>query len=98
MSRDQQAARVNVRDDEWIEFRTLGMRKRRNIADYLGELVQRELTRSQKPKEPRPATEKQDGPRQPAPRVRLDEQELLAMLPRPRQSPHHGKSDVATIA
>lgn len=30
MSPDQQTARVNVSDDDWIEFRTLAMRSRRS--------------------------------------------------------------------
>lgn len=88
MSRDQQAARVNVRDDEWIEFRTFVMRKRRSIADYLGELVRRELGESKKPaKEARTDKPEPSRPRPSAPRVRLAEQELLTGLPRSRPEP-----------
>lgn len=59
MSHDQQAARVNVSDDDWIAFRTVAMRQRRSIADYLGELVRRELADpAGKPDEPAPEERK----------------------------------------
>ncbi|MBW3579264.1 MAG: hypothetical protein KY462_16325 [Actinobacteria bacterium] len=84
MSRDQQTARVNVSDDEWIEFRTLAMRKRRSIADYLGDLVRRELDGSTEPTD-EPCDEKSESARRHSPpRVRLADQELLTGLPRPR--------------
>lgn len=87
MSRDQQAARVNVSDDEWIEFRTLAMRKRRSIAEYLGELVRRELGATKKPaKESRPK-EPERPRRRSAPRVRLADQELLTGLRRRAPEP-----------
>lgn len=78
MSNDQQAARVNVSDNEWIDFRTLAMRRRRSIADYLGELVRRELNdppRQPAVEEPRPARRRSSAP------VRLSEQKLLTRLP-----------------
>lgn len=92
MSRDQQAARVNVSDDDWIEFRTLAMRKRRSIADYLGELVRRELDSSKKSAK-ESFFEKSERPRRrPAPRVRIADQELLTQLPRRAPEPPPGKN------
>lgn len=88
MSRDQRAARVNVGDDDWIEFRTLAMRQRRSIADYLGALVRRELARD--------VDAPADGARAESPersrgastsRVRLADQQLLTELPRRRVEP-----------
>lgn len=87
MSGDQPAARVTVSDDEWIEFRVLAMRKCRSIADYLGELVRRELGGSKKaPKESRTKKQKRSR-RQSATRVRLVDQELLTGLPHRRPQP-----------
>jgi len=40
---DQQMARVNITADDWLAFRTEALRQRRSVADYLGELVRREL-------------------------------------------------------
>ncbi|MDP8930708.1 MAG: type II toxin-antitoxin system prevent-host-death family antitoxin [Actinomycetota bacterium] len=53
------------------------MRKRRSIADYLGELVRRELGESKKPAK-ETGSEKPEVPRRrSAPHVRLADQELL---------------------
>lgn len=80
MSHDQQVARVNVGDDDWIEFRAFAMQKRRSVADYLGELVRRELSRAGKPSvEPEPV--KRDRRRRSTP-VRLSDQDLLTEHPR----------------
>jgi hypothetical protein len=43
VSSDQQTARINVTDAEWLEFRTLAMHRRRSLADYLGKLVRAEI-------------------------------------------------------
>lgn len=80
MTHDQQAARINVSDDEWIEFRTLG-RKRLSIADYLGKLVRRELGRSEKPVK-RASSENPEPARRRISGVCLADQELLTGLPK----------------
>lgn len=86
MDRQQQAARVNVSDDEWINFRTLAMRHRRSIADYLGELVRREL--SSPPEDPAAERVQEPPPaRRPSRPVRLADQELLTSLPALRSRP-----------
>lgn len=41
--RPQQMARINVPDNEWLECRVLAMKQKRSVADYLGELVRREV-------------------------------------------------------
>jgi hypothetical protein len=41
----QQMARVNVDPATWAEFRVAALRSGRSVADYLGELVRRELGR-----------------------------------------------------
>ncbi len=89
MSHDQQAARVNVSDDDWIAFRTVAMRQRRSIADYLGELVRRELAGAAgTPDEPAPEERKPACSKSSAP-VLLADQELLTSLPgsRPQLPP-----------
>lgn len=91
MSRDQQTARVNVSDDEWIEFRTLAMRRQQSLAEYLGELVRAELadaggTASSTPRRDRPgaqATTRAPARRPSSTSVRLSDQQLLTELPKP---------------
>ncbi len=91
MSRDQQTARVNVSDDEWIEFRTLAMRRQQSLAEYLGELVRAELADvggtalSPPRRDPRSARANTPAPsRRPSPpSVRLSDQQLLTELPKP---------------
>ncbi|MBA3620212.1 MAG: hypothetical protein H0W56_11605 [Acidothermales bacterium] len=39
----QQMARVNATTDDWLAFRSAALRQGRSVADYLGELVRREL-------------------------------------------------------
>lgn len=87
MSSDQQVARVNVSDDEWIEFRTLEMRERRSIADYLGELVRRELGGSKEPAKQSPSEKPERPRRQPASCVRLANRDVLTELPRRTPAP-----------
>lgn len=41
----QRMARVNVSPDEWVAFRSKALREQRSVADYLGDLVRRELRR-----------------------------------------------------
>lgn len=85
MSSDQQTARVNVSDEDWIQFRMLAMRRRQSLAEYLGELVRGELAG---PPPPRPATNgTASATRRPARPVRLSEQRLLTQLPRPEPEP-----------
>ena len=83
MSGDQQTARINVTDDEWLEFRTLAMRRRRSLADYLGALVRAEVSGADEPGDSKPvrpgrASHRAGG----AGRVRLADQQLLTQLPR----------------
>ncbi len=87
MSHDQQAARVNVSDDDWIAFRTVAMRERRSIADYLGDLVRRELASpAGTPGDPAPK-ERKPARRESSARVLLADQELLTSLPGSRPQP-----------
>ena len=91
MSRDQQTARVNVSDEEWIQFRTLAMRRQQSLAEYLGELVRAELadaggTASSPPRRsPRSAraTTRAPARRPSSTSVRLSDQRLLTELPKP---------------
>lgn len=81
--RDQQAARVNVGVEDWIEFRTLAMKQHRSVATYLGDLVRQELHRQRRNKPGAPP-----GPSRLKPRVRLSDQEILTSLPgRPPPQP-----------
>lgn len=45
---NQQTARVNVDDEQWLRFRVLALEADRSIADYLGQLVRAELRRSKR--------------------------------------------------
>jgi hypothetical protein len=82
----QKMARVNVDETEWLDFRVLAMRKGRSIADYLGQLVRRELKRARRreARHPEAMTEpaEVEAPRRAAktsrPRVRLADVELLS--------------------
>jgi hypothetical protein len=89
MSPDQQTARVNVSDEDWIQFRLLAMRRRLSLAEYLGELVRGELAGPPPPPERREAAPdgKASATRRPARSVRLSEQRLLTQLPRPEPEP-----------
>lgn len=85
----QQTARVNLGSGDWIEFRTLAMRARRSIADYLGELVRKELERQRRrDRTPPPAESRETSSQTGKPPVRLGEQEVLTGLPglRPEES------------
>jgi hypothetical protein len=42
---EQQMARVNVSDEEWLAFRMEAIRTKRSVATYLGHLVAKELRR-----------------------------------------------------
>ena len=83
VSGDQQTARINVTDTEWLEFRTLAMRRRRSLADYIGKLVRAEISGAEDPDDsipsrPGPTSHRAGG----ASRVRLADQQLLTQLPR----------------
>jgi hypothetical protein len=59
----QQLARVNISGEAWQEFRVRVLRAKTTVADYLGELVKKELQRPA-PKAaaaPAPATAPDDG-------------------------------------
>ena len=92
MNRDQQTARENVSDEDWIHFRTLAMRRRQSLAEYLGELVRSELDGSSSSSSPgrEPGGAAADGTpatRRSVPSVRLSERRLLTELPRPEPEP-----------
>ena len=42
---DQHMARVNVSEEQWLEFRALAIREKRSVAAYLGRLVEKEIGR-----------------------------------------------------
>jgi len=42
---DQHMARVNLSEEQWIEFRALAIREKRSVAAYLGRLVEKEIGR-----------------------------------------------------
>ena len=54
MAKAQQLARVNVSSEAWQEFRVRALRGGTTVADYLGDLVKKELQRPA-PKAPSPA-------------------------------------------
>lgn len=56
----QQVARVNVSEEAWEEFRVRALRSRTTVADYLGELVKKELQR-QAPKVSAPVTSRPEA-------------------------------------
>ena len=82
MGNDQQSARVNVTDDDWVAFRMLAMQQHRSVADYLGELVRGELGQPvAKPRRSPPTPSRRPDP------VRLADQQLLTEPPGHRQRP-----------
>jgi hypothetical protein len=38
-------ARVNLSEEQWLEFRALAIREKRSVATYLGRLVEKEIGR-----------------------------------------------------
>lgn len=42
---DQNMARVNIPEEQWLEFRALAIREKRSVAAYLGRLVEKEIGR-----------------------------------------------------
>jgi len=42
---DQHMARVNLAEEQWLEFRALAIREKRSVAAYLGRLVEKEIAR-----------------------------------------------------
>jgi hypothetical protein len=42
---DQHMARVNLSEEQWLEFRALAIREKRSVATYLGRLVEKEIGR-----------------------------------------------------
>jgi hypothetical protein len=38
-------ARVNLSEEQWLEFRALAIREKRSVAAYLGRLVEKEIAR-----------------------------------------------------
>lgn len=85
MGGDQQTARINVSDAEWVEFRTLAMRERRSLADYLAELVRTELGRHDRGGlDSGPSSRRAPAAVPRKNRVRLADQQLLTRLPGPR--------------
>ncbi len=42
---DQHMARVNLSEEQWLEFRALAIREKRSVAAYLGRLVEKEIVR-----------------------------------------------------
>ena len=42
---DQHMARVNLSEEQWLEFRALAIREKRSVAAYLGRLVEKEIGR-----------------------------------------------------
>lgn len=38
-------ARVNLSEEQWLEFRALAIREKRSVAAYLGRLVEKEIGR-----------------------------------------------------
>ncbi len=78
-------ARVNVRYEEWLEFRLLAMTQKRSVADYLGELVRCEIDERKRHERTteRPSGSKEDpaASRPSRSRVRLAEANLLMSLP-----------------
>ena len=42
---DQHMARVNLSEEQWLEFRALAIREKRSVAAYLGRLVEKEIAR-----------------------------------------------------
>jgi hypothetical protein len=68
----QQLARVNVSLEAWAEFRVRALRAQTTVADYLGELVKKELNRPA-PRTAAPSSpddgsaHRVDGPPVPAP-------------------------------
>lgn len=82
MGNEQQSARVNVTDDDWVAFRTLAMQQHRSVADYLGQLVRSELGQPVgNPRRSPPTPPRRSDP------VRLADQQLLTQLPGHRQRP-----------
>ena len=45
---NQHMARVTIETDQWVEFRSLAIRKKRSVAAYLGHLVGKELKREER--------------------------------------------------
>ena len=86
MDRQQQAARVNVSDDEWIIFWPLAMRRRRSHADYLGELVRRELC-DQPEGAAVAGAQRPPLASRPSQPIRLADEELFTSLPANRPRP-----------
>lgn len=42
---DQHMARVNLSEEQWLEFRALAIREKRSVAAYFGRLVEKEIGR-----------------------------------------------------
>jgi hypothetical protein len=42
---DQHMARVNLSEEQWLEFRALAIREKQSVAAYLGRLVEKEIGR-----------------------------------------------------
>ena len=83
MSGDQQTARINVTDAEWLDFRTLAMRRRRSLADCLADLVRDEIDRVDRgSRRSDEASTRPSRQTTPAHRTRLADQQLLTRLPR----------------
>ena len=45
---DQHMARVNLSEQQWLEFRALAIREKRSVAAYLGRLVEKEIGRMER--------------------------------------------------
>ena len=45
---DQHMARVNLSEEQWLEFRALAIREKRSVAAYLGRLVEKEIGRMER--------------------------------------------------
>ena len=81
MTRQQQNARINVTDGEWLTFRTRAMHEGRSVAEYLGSLVRAELGEERTTRPPRSEPLPSGGPSSPRRRTRLADREVLAGLP-----------------
>ena len=45
---DQHMARVNLSEEQWLEFRALVIREKLSVAVYLGRLVEKEIGRMER--------------------------------------------------
>lgn len=67
---DQHMARVSIPEEQWLEFRTLAIKKKRSVAAYLCHLVQKEIGRDGRVEQRRALRQVQE---QPEPQDEVDE-------------------------